>query len=68
MLVMCSLFELIVAQTPNRMRGIMMGLMFAATGFGVFANALNLKHSNSSRQPVPAVCSTTTWYYHYSCC
>ena len=32
--VMCSLFELMVAQTPNRMRGIMMGLMLAAIGFG----------------------------------
>ena len=42
-LIMCSLFELIVAQTPNRMRGIMMGLMLAATGFGVLANALVTK-------------------------
>ena len=42
-LIKCSLFELIVAQTPNRMRGIMMGLMLAATGFGVLANALVTK-------------------------
>ena len=33
-LVMCSLFEFVVAQAPNRMRGIMMGLMITANGIG----------------------------------
>ena len=32
--VMCSLFELVVAQAPNRMRGIMMGLLITAIGIG----------------------------------
>ena len=32
-LVTCSLFEFVMAQTPNRMRGIMMGLIFTILGF-----------------------------------
>ena len=65
-LVMCSLFEMVIAQTPNRMRGIMMGVVIVMLGFGTLC--ITLRHFSSSRQPVPAVCSTTTWYYHYSCC
>ena len=37
-LIMCSLFEFVVAQAPNRMRGIMMGLMITAIGIGTLAN------------------------------
>ena len=36
-LIMCSLFEFVVAQTPNRMRGIMMGLMITAIGIGILS-------------------------------
>ena len=39
MLIMCSLFEFVVAQAPNRMRGIMMGLMITAIGIGTLANS-----------------------------
>ena len=35
---MCSLFEFVVAQAPNRMRGIMMGLMITAIGVGNLVN------------------------------
>ena len=34
-LAVCSLFEFVIAQTPNRMRGIM--LMVNRNGFGVWA-------------------------------
>ena len=37
-LVMCSLFEFVVAQAPNRMRGIMMGLMITAIGIGTLGD------------------------------
>ena len=37
-LIMCSLFEFVVAQAPNRMRGIMMGLMITAIGISTLAN------------------------------
>ena len=39
-LVMCSLFEFVVAQTPNRMRGIMMGLMITTIGIGTLSTYL----------------------------
>ena len=32
--IMCSLLEFVIAQTPNRMRGIMMGLLITAIGIG----------------------------------
>ena len=32
-LILCSLLEFVMAQSPNRMRGIMMGLIFAVLGF-----------------------------------
>ena len=34
-LTMCLLFEFVIAQTPNRMRGIMMGLVSTAIGIGI---------------------------------
>ena len=37
-LAMCSLFEFVVAQAPNRMRGIMMGLMITAIGIGTLVD------------------------------
>ena len=52
---MCSLFEFVVAQAPNRMRGIMMGLMITAIGIGTLGNYTLLRYFSSSRQPVPAV-------------
>ena len=36
-LVLCSLFEFVIAQTPNRMRGIMMGLMITNIGIGTIS-------------------------------
>ena len=63
----CSMFQFAMAQTPNQMRGIIMRLVFAMVGLGsmhgkLFFNMI-LHH-----QLLPAVCFTTTWYYHYSCC
>ena len=37
-LVTCFTYEFVIAQTPNRMRGIMMGLVVATFGFGVVGN------------------------------
>ena len=37
-LIMCSLFEFVVAQAPNRMRGIMMGLMMTGIGIGILTS------------------------------
>ena len=54
-LVMCSMFEMVIAQTPNRMRGIMMGLI-VMLGFGtnaIFANTIS-----AIQQPVPGDCSS----------
>ena len=59
-LVMCSLFELVIAQTPNRMRGIMMGLMLAAIGFGVLANILIAKIFQQLQSASP---SCVFYYY-----
>ena len=59
-LVMCSLFELIVAQTPNRMRGIMMGLLITVIGIGVFANALVTKTFQQFQTASP---SCVFYYY-----
>ena len=39
-LVFCSLFEFIMAQTPNRMRGVMMGLAFTTQGMSMLATIL----------------------------
>ena len=36
-LVLCSLFEFVIAQSPNRMRGIMMGLMITTIGIGTIS-------------------------------
>ena len=40
LLIMCSVFELGLAQTPNRMRGIMMGLGLVMGAVGVLVNYL----------------------------
>ena len=37
-LIACTLFEFVMAQTPNRMRGIMMGLILTAIGFRVLGS------------------------------
>ena len=42
-LVMCSLFEMVIAQTPNRMRGIMMGVVIVMLGLGTLSNAIFAK-------------------------
>ena len=42
-LVMCSLFEMVIAQTPNRMRGIMMGVVIVMLGFGTLCNTIFAK-------------------------
>ena len=39
-LLMSSMFEMIIAQTPNRMRGIMMGVIIVMLGFGTLGNAI----------------------------
>ena len=39
-LLMCSLIEFVMAQTPNRMRGIIMGLVLTAFGFGALGGYL----------------------------
>ena len=43
MLGMCSLFEMVIAQTPNRMRGIMMGVVIVMLGLGTLSNAIFAK-------------------------
>ena len=43
MLVLCSLFELVIAQSPNRMRAIMMGAVIVMLGFSSFGNAIFAK-------------------------
>ena len=60
----CSMFEFAMAQTSNQMRGTIMGLVFAMVGFGKLGSYTIFRHY---MYPT-AVCSTTTWYYHYSCC
>ena len=37
----CSLFEFVMAQTPNRMRGVMMGLVITVIGFGVLGTVIH---------------------------
>ena len=39
-LVLCSLFEFVIAQSPNRMRGIMMGMVIVMLGCGTLCNAI----------------------------
>ena len=70
-LVMCSLFEFVVAQAPNRMRGIMMGLMITAFGFGTIGNYIISKIFQQLQAASPSCVFyyyLVGWYYHYSCC
>ena len=60
MLVMCSLFEFVVAQAPNRMRGIMMGLMITAFGFGTIGNYILSKIF----QQLQAASPSCAFYYY----
>ena len=39
-MILCSLFEFVMAQTPNRMRGIMMGLVLTCFGAGELGEVL----------------------------
>ena len=64
-LVMCSLFELVIAQTPNRMRGIMMGVVIVMLGFGTLGNTMFAKIFQQLQAASP---SCVFYYYHYSCC
>ena len=66
-MVVSSSVEFIVAQTPNRMRGFMVGLWITIFGIGPIANKLlQCCHFITFPQSVLAVGSTTTCYYHYS--
>ena len=57
---MCSLFELVIAQTPNRMRGIMMGMLIAVDGFGTLCNYLFAKILKKFQKASP---SCVFYYY-----
>ena len=60
-LVLCSLFEFIMAQTPNTMRGIMMGLGFTIEGISIAAGYLLklLFHH------LPATVTPSCGFYYY---
>ena len=59
-LVMCSLFELVIAQTPNRMRGIMMGVVIVMLGFGTLGNTMFAKIF----QQLQAASPSCVFYYY----
>ena len=59
-LVMCSLFEFVVAQAPNRMRGIMMGLMITGIGFGTLGNYIFVK----TFQQLQTASPSCVFYYY----
>ena len=56
----CSMFEFGMAQVPNRMRGLMVGMGFSVTGFGALGGHLltfTLRHS-------PTVTPSCVFYYY----
>ena len=59
-LVMCSLFEMVIAQTPNRMRGIMMGVVIVMLGFGTLCNAIFAK----TFQQLQSASPSCVFYYY----
>ena len=59
-LVECSLFEFVIAQSPNRMRGIMVGVLTAMLGFDVFGDAI---YTQIFKQFQTASLSCVFYYY-----
>ena len=58
----CSLFEFVMAQTPNRMRGVMMGLVITVIGFGVLGTVIHFQIFKIS-QLQTATPSCVFYYY-----
>ena len=65
LLIVCSILELEIAQTPNRMRGIMMVLVLVMGTAGALANYLLTVVLHHFPAATP---SCVFYYYHYSCC
>ena len=59
-LAVCFLFEFVIAQTPNRMRGIMMGMVITANGFGVLGTHVLAKIF----QQLQAASPNCVFYYY----
>ena len=64
---MCTLqlFEMVITQTLDRMRGIMMGVAIVMLGFGTLTNALFAEIFQQFLLTASPSC--VFYYYHYSC-
>ena len=51
---LCSLFEFVMAQTPNRMRGIMMGLLLTMLGVAGLVSVLLVKVFHQLQTATPS--------------
>ena len=58
--IMCSLLEFVIAQTPNRMRGIMMGLLITAIGIGYLSTYI----LTAIFRKFPAITHGCVFYYY----
>ena len=64
-ILMRSQFEFIMAQSPDRMRGIMTGLCLTIFGIGALGNNLLITILQLFPTANQAVCFTTTWCCRY---